>query len=108
MTDHEAHEAAERFWRRAQLREPFPRALERTVLRVLPLIVVKLPNLGVRAIRQWLRERGVRVGALSRDRELRGALFALGGVAVAFLDGTDADDEARFSLAHEVAHLLLD
>jgi hypothetical protein len=108
MTDHEAHDAAERFWDRAKVRESYPRTLERTVLRVLPLVVVKLPGLGVRAIRQWLCERGVQVGALAPDRGLRGGLFARGGVAVVFLDGTDTADEARFSLAHEVAHFLLD
>ena len=108
MTDHEAHDAAERFWNRAQSKEPYPRALERTVLRVLPLVVVKLPGLGVRAIRKWLCDRGVRVGALAPDRGLRGGLFARAGVAVVFLDGMDTTDEVRFSLAHEVAHFLLD
>lgn len=108
MTDHEAHEAAERFWHRAQAKEPYPRALERTVLRVLPVVVVKLPGLGVRMIRRWLCERGVRVGAIAPDRGLRGGLFARGGVGVVFLDGMDTANETRFSFAHEVAHFLLD
>jgi hypothetical protein len=82
--------------------------LERTVLQILPLLIIKLPRLGVGMIRQWLSERGVRVGALAPDRGLRGGLFARGGVGVVFLDGMDTDDEARFSLAHEVAHFLLD
>src|ERR671912_401119 len=72
MTDHEAHEAAERFWDGAVSREPYPRTLERTVLQVLPLVIVKLPGLGVGTIRQWLSERSVRVGALAPDRGLRG------------------------------------
>lgn len=108
MTDHEAHEAAERFWHRAASREAYPRTLERTVLQVLPLVIVKLPGLGVWMMREWLSERGVKVGALAPDRGLRGGLFARGGVGVVFLDGMDTADEARFSLAHEVAHFLLD
>jgi hypothetical protein len=108
MTDHEAHDAAEQFWKLAVSREPYPRTLERTVLQVLPLVIVKLPGLGVGMIREWLSERGVRVGVLSQDRGLRGGLFARGGVGVVFLDGMDTADESRFSLAHEVAHFLLD
>jgi hypothetical protein len=108
MTDHEANQAAERFWQRAASNEPYPRTLERTVLQVMPLVIVKLPGLGVRMIRQWLSERGVQIGVLAPDRGLRGGLFARGGVGVVFLDGMDTADEARFSLAHEVAHFLLD
>lgn len=108
MTDHEAHEAAERFWNRAASREQYPRSLERTVLQMLPIVIVKLPGLGVEAIRRWLSLRGVRVGAFVPDRGLRGGLFARGGVGVVFIDGMDSTDEARFSLAHEVAHFLLD
>lgn len=108
MTDHEAHELAERFWRGALAKEAFPRGLESTVLQVLPLVIIKLPGLGVATMRQWLRTRGVQVGALAPDRGLRGGLFARGGVGVVFLDGTDPANEARFSLAHEVSHFLLD
>jgi hypothetical protein len=108
MTDHEAHNSAERFWAAADAKEGFPRTLERTVLQIFPLVIVKLPGLGVAAMRRWLSNRGVRVGALVPDKGLRGGLFARGGVGVVFLDGMDTADEARFSLAHEVSHFLLD
>lgn len=99
---------AERFWRDAGKVELFPRTLESAVSWALPLVLVKLPRLGVDELRAWLDQRGVRLPCAIADRPLRGALLARGGHGFVFLDGSDPDDERRFTLAHEVAHFLSD
>ena len=99
---------AERFWLLAGKPEPFPRSLETSVLRALPLVIVKLPRLDVERINDYLQDRGLNLQCLAASRRLRGCLLARSGSGIVFLDGTDPADELRFTLAHEVAHFLLD
>jgi len=99
-------EAAARFWEDAGEEEPFPRALHRPIAMALPLAVVLLPRLRVAAIDAWLREQGVPCGIAAADRPLRACLVARSGQGLLFVDGTDREDERRFSLAHELAHFL--
>jgi Zn-dependent peptidase ImmA (M78 family) len=54
----------------------------------------------------WLRGNGIVCPCDERDRPLRACLVACHGYGLIFLDGTDANDEQRFSLAHELAHFL--
>src|SRR5262249_6861344 len=68
----------------------------------------KLPRLGLEELRRWLALRGVTLTRASGFHPLRGALIARAGRGLVFLDGSDSDDERRFSLAHEVAHFLYD
>lgn len=99
-------EAAAQFWEDAGEPEPFPRALHRPIAMALPLAVVLLPRLRVAAIDAWLREQGVPCGIAAADRPLRACLVARSGQGLLFVDGTDREDEQRFSLAHELAHFL--
>ena len=101
-------EAADQFWTWAGEPEPFPRRLERSVAVALPLTTIALPRLRLHSIDTWLAQQHVALGLREGDRRLRGCLVAYGGSGLVFLDGTDPDDERRFSLAHEVAHFLLD
>src|SRR5207249_2805502 len=55
----------------------------------------------------WLRRRSIVCRLALHDRPLRAALVAHGGKGLVFLDGTDPDDERRYSLAHETAHFLI-
>ena len=99
---------AERFWLLAGKPEPFPRSLEASVLRALPLVIVKLPRLDVESLNGYLQSRCLNLQCLAAPRRLRGCLLARSGGGIVFLDGTDSADELRFTLAHEVAHFLLD
>ena len=101
-------EAADQFWTWAGEREGFPRRLERSVAFALPLTIIALPRLRLHAIDTWLAQQSVAASLHQGNRRLRGCLVAYGGSGLVFLDGTDPDDERRFSLAHEVAHFLLD
>lgn len=94
------------FWADAGSVEPFPRGLRRSVARALPVSVVLLPRLRLDGVRTWLRENGVACPCDDGDRPLRACLAACRGHGLIFLDGTDGEDEQRFSLAHEVGHFL--
>ncbi|HEY8475659.1 MAG TPA: hypothetical protein VIN09_02185 [Chloroflexota bacterium] len=101
---------ADEFWEAAGPPGPFPRDLEGPMLWALPLAVVKLPRLGLWAVREWLEGRRLVVHPALRqgDRPLRGCLVAAGGEGFVFVDGADPADERRVTLAHEVAHYLAD
>lgn len=72
----------------------------------LPLAVVTVPRLTSNRIWDWLTSRRIAFDLARDDGRLRAALVAYGGVAVAFIDGTDEAIERRFSLAHEVGHFV--
>jgi hypothetical protein len=108
MDDSWLNQTAERFWAHAGGLEPFPRSLEQPVLWSLPVAIVKLPRLAVRDVRSWLEERGIRFTMQFSQRRLHGCLVAYKGRACIFLDGFDLEEERRFTLAHEVAHFILD
>lgn len=99
---------AERFWLLAGVSEPFPRTLESAVSRGLPLVIVKLPRLDAQGINDYIQTNGLYLECQTASRSLRGCLIARAGTGIVFLDGTDPPDEMRFTLAHEVAHFLLD
>jgi len=99
---------AAEFWRLVGKYETFPRSLESSVAWALPLAIVKLPHLGLKEICNWLGEKGISVNFHSPDRLLRACLIAQSGRGIIFLDGSDPEDERRFSLAHEIAHFLKD
>lgn len=106
--DNASHEVVERFWRQCGETEPFPRSLERAVSLALPLTLVKLPHLKLHGIESWLEYRGASFRFNCRSRAVRGCIIAYGGQGFVFVDGSDPDDERRFTVAHEVGHFLID
>ena len=88
--------------------EPFPRDLARSASLALPVAIHEISYLSLAVVRQWLRDRGVADVIRGPDRRLRGCLLAYGGHGFVLIDSSDADDERRFTLAHEIAHFLLD
>jgi hypothetical protein len=108
MTPLWVSEAAGEFWAAAGGEEGFPRELRGPIARALPLAVVLLPRLRVSAVDDWLRRQGIACAVGARDRWLRACLVARRGQGIAFVDGTDPEDEQRYSLAHELAHFLRD
>ena len=97
----------EEFWLRACLPPRFPRDMEGAIAMALPLVVVSLPSLLARDLHHWLQEHGLRADA-GPQRRLHACLVANRGAGFVLIDGADAPDERRFSLAHEVGHFLLD
>jgi len=101
-------ETAAAFWAAADEPELFPRNLRRSIAHALPRTLVLLPQLRWASVDTWLRNQHILCGMSLRDRALRACLVARYGHGCVFLDGTDPDDEQRFSLAHELAHFLRD
>jgi hypothetical protein len=101
-----ASELAAAFWATAGGEEPFPRNLRRPIARGLPLGVVVMPRLRLLDINDWFSRNRLTAPCHSADRSLRACLVARADFGYVFLDGEDAEDEQRMSLAHEVAHFL--
>jgi hypothetical protein len=97
------------FWDRAGPPPPFPRDLRVAVTRSLVGSIVLQPGLSVRSLLDWLASSGIQPPELRcSDRPLRGALYAREGESFLFIASDDEPAEQRFSLAHELAHLLRD
>lgn len=87
----------------------FPRDLAEDIPLVLPLTVVPLPGLTPRKGLEWLVSHKRAHGGLVGTSDLKhGFTVAHAGVGVLFLNSTAPPDEQRFTLAHEVAHFVLD
>lgn len=99
---------ADEFWELAGGPEPFPRSLEPAVFWALPLGIFKLPCLWVKDVQLWLSKHDIHFELQAEDRPLHGCLIANNGRGCILLNGADGPAELRFSLAHEIAHFLLD
>lgn len=98
------------FWERVGAEEPFPRQLERSIMSITPVFVIKVhrQRLDTTYIRHRLQRRGVHLPTTWTDRPLNGCLVAYKGEAAIFVDGTLAADESRVVIAHEFGHYLAD
>lgn len=106
--DNASQEVIRLFWQRCGETEEFPRSLERCIALALPVTIIKLPRLKLHLIEHWLGQRGVTFQFNCQSRAVRGCLVAYGGSGFIFTDGADSLDEQRFTIAHEIAHFLLD
>jgi hypothetical protein len=101
-------EAASAFWEAAGLPVAFPRDLRRAIALTQPISIVLLPELQVTQVQAWLQRHGSAVDVTVGDRPLRACLVARSGRGIIFVEGRDQENEQRFSIAHELAHFLLD
>ena len=106
--NNEEQQAVDSFWEWSGEIEPYPRSLERAIALALPVAVIKLPRLALGGIENWLRARQIDYSFDCDSRFVRGCLIAFGGKGLIFCDGSDPEDEIRFTLAHEIGHFLSD
>ncbi|HEU0052286.1 MAG TPA: hypothetical protein VFQ39_03870 [Longimicrobium sp.] len=85
-----------------------PYDIARAVPWSLPLDIVEIPRLGPDAVNRWLRERGVGHRLDAANRVLHGFLLAFRSTGLVFVDAEDPDVERRYTVAHEVAHFVVD
>lgn len=100
--------SAEDFWTKSGVKPKYPRSLEPSVFVGYSVAVVRLPRLRTWKAIEWLNKKGIPHLRDASDRPLHGYIAARGGSAVIFIEGSDPEDEQRFTLAHEVAHFLYD
>ncbi|NMO17425.1 ImmA/IrrE family metallo-endopeptidase [Pyxidicoccus fallax] len=86
----------------------FPRNLATEIPRRLPVTVVPLPQLTADAVHVWLRRRGLNHQVAEGSRAFHGCMVARAGVGILFHDSREGVAEQRFTVAHEVAHFVLD
>lgn len=99
---------ADDFWRTAGGRTSLPFDIVGAVSLALPVDIVSLSNLSVRNIENWLAQRKIPINIGLEDRFLHGFILVSRGNGFIFVNGTDPEDERRYTIAHEVSHFLLD
>ena len=103
------HEVAARFWSDAGgATSGFPRDVGAAASWALPVVPVALPDLSIAVVNAWLAERGIEARLMLPNRSLRACMLVYEGNGVLFVDADDVEEERRFSLAHEVAHYLVE
>jgi|SRR5579884_4139530 len=108
MIEASLRKIAEDFWLSAGIPRTFPRELERALAWVMPIAVLRIPNLWTHDVEECLRRRQLPLILGIEDRPLHGCVYAYGGKGLIIVDGTDSAEELRFTVAHEFAHFLLD
>ena len=71
-------------------------------------VIEQIAALSIPRLDAWLSRRGIPITIGDVDRPLHGCALAFQGSGMLFLDRNDTPVEQRFTLAHELAHLLLD
>jgi hypothetical protein len=108
MSDLELEQCAAGFWAGTDLSDVYPRPIEQAIALKLPVTVVKLPVVTVRAVGRWLQRHHRTPAFPPYCRDLMGCLYADGGHGFIFVCGADEPEEQRFTLAHDTAHFLVD
>ena len=108
MTEAWLLQAADSFWESIGDPPPFPRDLQSVASLGLPVVCIALPKLSIRAVETWLQQRQTPYRFLCQDRSLWGCIVAARGNAMIFVCADDDSAEQRFTVAHELAHYLLD
>jgi Zn-dependent peptidase ImmA (M78 family) len=99
---------ADDFWKAAGGRTSLPYDISGAVNLALPVDIVSLSNLSVRNIENWLAQRKIPIDIGLEDRFLHGFILVSRGNGFIFVNGTDPEEERRYTVAHEVSHFLLD
>lgn len=99
---------AEDFWRLAGCGPEGAADLEIAAIWALPVEIGSVAHLRLHHVAARMKSLGVETTLAGRDRRLRGCLIAYQGNGLILIEADDPPDERRFTLAHELAHFLLD
>src|SRR5438045_330174 len=109
MRGSRTEKVAATFWQRAGGREHFgsPVNMAAASEKALPVSVVLVTDLDTSAVGKMLGRIGAAPWHDNSPRALRGCLIADAGAAIILVEAGDNAEEQRFTVAHEVAHLIL-
>lgn len=99
---------AREFWSRAGKRSQPTYDIIGAVHLLLPVDIVSLSELSLRKVELWLAERNVALSIEINDRHLHGFILTHRGSGFIFINGTDSEEERRYTVAHEASHFILD
>lgn len=99
---------AQEFWALAGGVPSYPCDIQTAITFTLPLEVYDVPMLHVCDVNAWAQRVHIAHAIRGRNRRLHGCLLAYYGKGTIFYDIQDPLDEQRVTLAHELAHFLLD
>lgn len=109
-TGSQIEEIAAQFWERARQVRQTRNIFEAAKL-VLPVEIVFISDLNLLKVKQWLTGKDLwdLIGNQEvNDRVMHGLILPLRGSALIFINADEPEREQRFTIAHEVAHFLLD
>ena len=96
------------FWKRTGPSKSPPFDIYGAISFTLPVDIVNLSELSLRKIEVWLRNRNIPLTIGVDDRDIHGFILMSKGCGFIFINGTDPEDERRYSVAHELSHFILD
>ncbi len=96
------------FWALAGGAPRYPCDIKIAITLTMPLELYALPGLRVSDVLDWTHKVRISYRMPGHNRRLHGCLLADRDKGTIFYDAHDSEDEQRFTLAHELAHFLLD
>ena len=99
---------AQQFWEATYIPESFPRDIIQAISTLPNLLVVCLAELDMEKISDWLYNKNCGFTIEVVPKRLHGCLVIFRGRGIIFLNSSDPEAERRFTLAHELAHFLLE
>ncbi len=108
MTRPELASAAERLWLQSGMTPTGTRSVREVVSWVHSVTIETHHALSIATIQGWMAGQGFTAPIDDPNRRLRGCAVASAGTGLIFVDASDPIEEREFTIAHEVAHLLLD
>lgn len=100
---------ARSFWEQtSKIKGQPPYDIAGAVSLTLPLDIVSLSDLTLCKVHKWLTSNDIQIPINVNDRHLHGFILVSKGFGFMFINGTDSEDERRYTIAHEAGHFILD
>src|SRR5579875_1642996 len=99
---------AQEFWALVGEAPSYPGDIKMAITLTMPLELYGVPGLRVADVLEWTQKVRIAYDMPGYNRRLHGCLLADRDKGTIFYDAGDSGDEQRFTLAHELAHFLLD